>query len=66
MVQEVGVSRYKLYYVDWISNKAFQYSTEIYIQYPMINHNGQEFKKKNAYMCIIELLCHTADINTTP
>ena len=35
---EVGVSRCKLLYMEWINNKVLLYSTENYIQYPMINH----------------------------
>ena len=45
MEWEVGVSRCKLLYTEWI-NKVLLYSTENYIQYPMINHNGKEYKKK--------------------
>ena len=41
------------------------YSTEKYIQYPVINHNGKEYKKKNVYMCITESLCCTAEMGTT-
>ena len=43
---EFGVSRCKLVYIGWINNKALLYSTENYIQYPMINHNGKEYFKK--------------------
>ena len=32
----------KLLYIDWINNKFLLYSTENYIQYPMINHNRKE------------------------
>ena len=39
---EVGVSRCKLLYMEWINNKVLLYSTEDYIQYPMMNHNGKE------------------------
>ena len=35
MEWEVGVSRYKLLYIEWIS-KVLLYSTGNYIQYPMI------------------------------
>ena len=49
---EVGISRCKLLYREWINNKVLLYSTENYIQYPMINHNGKEYKKKNVYICI--------------
>ena len=49
---EVGVSRCKLLYVEWINNKVWLYSTENCIQYPKINRNGKEsfffsFFKKN-------------------
>ena len=42
MEWEVGVSRCKLFYMEWI-NKVLLYSTENYIQYPMINRNGKEY-----------------------
>ena len=47
------------------------YSTGNYIQYPMINHNGKEYKKEciyiyiYIYICITESLFYTAEINTT-
>ena len=50
MEWEVGVSRCKLLYIEWINNKVLLYSTDNYIQYPMINHNGKEYQKKNIYM----------------
>ena len=40
---EVGVSRCKLIYTEWINNKVLLYSTENCIQYPMINRNGKEY-----------------------
>ena len=43
---EVGVRRCKLLYIEWTNNKVLLYSTENYIQYPMRNHNGKEFFKK--------------------
>ena len=33
---EVGLSRCKLLYREWINNKVLLYSTGNYIQYPMI------------------------------
>ena len=42
MEWEVGVSRCKLLYKEWINNKVLLDSTENYIQYPMISHNGKE------------------------
>ena len=53
MEWEVGVSRCKLLYIGWINNKVLLYSTKKYIQYPMINHNGKEyFKKEYIYIYI--------------
>ena len=67
MEWEVGVSRCKLLHIEWINNKVLPYSTESYIQYPMINHDGKEYslKKKKVYICITESLCCTAVINIT-
>ena len=33
-------------YIGWINNKVLLYSTENYIQFPGINHNGKEYKKR--------------------
>ena len=46
---EFMVSRFKLLYMEWINNKVLLYSTENYIQYPMLNHNGKDYFKK---MCV--------------
>ena len=62
---EVGASRCKLLYIEWINNKVLLYTTENYIQYPMVNHNGKDIKKECIYICINESLCCTAVINTT-
>ena len=40
---EAGVSRCKLLYMEWINDKVLLYSTENYIQYPMMNQNGKEY-----------------------
>ena len=53
MEWEVGVSRCKLLYTEWI-NKVLLYSTENYIQNPMINHNGKEYFKKE---CVCVCVC---------
>ena len=50
MDQELGVSKCKLLYVEQINTQTLLYSTENYIQYPMISHNGKEYLKKN--MCV--------------
>ena len=51
---EFGVSICKLLYIEWVNNKVLVYSTENYIQYPAINLNGKEYKKRNVYICITE------------
>ena len=63
---EFGISRCKLVYIEWINNRVLLYSTENYIQCPVINHNGKEYEKEYIrYICITELLCCTVEINTT-
>ena len=64
MKWEVEDSRCKLLYIEWINKKVLVHSTENYIQYPMINHNGKVYFKKNVYICINESLRCTAEINT--
>ena len=49
---EWEVSGYKLFYTERINNKVLLYSTENYIQYPMINHRGKEYQKKNVYIYV--------------
>ena len=53
MEWEVGVCRCKLLYMEWI-NKVPLYSTENYIQCPMMNHNGKEYNKKNAHLSVYD------------
>ena len=52
MEWEFGVSRCQLLYIGWINSKVLLYSTENYVQYPVINHNGKEYFKKNVYIYI--------------
>ena len=49
MYQKSGVSRCKLLYIEWM-NKGLLYSTGTYIQYPVINRNGKEYKKEYIHM----------------
>ena len=48
MDQEFGISRCKWLYIGWI-NKVLLYSTEKYIQYPVINNDGKEHEKEYMY-----------------
>ena len=60
----LGLAEISSYIEKWINNNnILLYSTENYIQYLMINHNGKEHKN-NVYICITELLYCTAVMNT--
>ena len=55
-----GVSGCKLLCTEWVNNKVLLYSAENYIQYPMINHNGQEYKSNVCvyiYICVCVCVC---------
>ena len=62
---EFGVGRCKLLHLELINNKILMNSTGNSIEYPVIDHNGKEYKNKNVYMCITESLCCTAETGTT-
>ena len=56
---EFGISRCKLLCIEWINNQILLYSTENYIQYPVINHNGKEFLKlEDKIVCVQYLIKH--------
>ena len=42
---EIGVSRGMLLHIEWV-NQDLLHSTGNYIQYPMIEHSGEEYFKK--------------------
>ena len=41
---EFVIRKFKLLYTKWIKNKVLLYHTGNYIQYPVINYNGKEYK----------------------
>ena len=43
---EFGIRRYKLLYTERINNKALEFSTGNYIQYPVKNHSRKEYDKE--------------------
>ena len=45
------MSRWKLEYIEWI-NKVLLESTGNYIQYPVTNHNGEEYEKDCVNICV--------------
>ena len=47
---ELGISRCKLLYTEWINNKVLLYRTGNYIQYTVINHNEKNYEKDRIYV----------------
>jgi len=60
---EFGISRCKILYTGWMSNKILLYITGNCIQYT--DKKMEKIMKKNACMCITKSLSHTAETNTT-
>ena len=47
-----GISGCKLLCTEWIHSKVPLHSTGNYIQYPVMKHNGKEYKNEYIYMCV--------------
>ena len=63
---ELGISRCKLVYREWINHKVLLYSSGNHIQYPVINHNGKEQENIYIYIYIYTYIYKTESvINTT-
>ena len=45
----LGLADGKLLYIEWRNYQVLQYSTGKYIQYSVINHRGQKYKKECMY-----------------
>ena len=56
MEWEIWVSSYKILHIEWINNKVLLYSIGNYIQYPVINPDGEEYE--NEYIIYIYLYIH--------
>ena len=54
---ELGISRCKLVYKEWINHKVLLYSSGNHIQYPAISHNGKE--QESIYIYITESVINT-------
>ena len=59
---EFKTSRYKLLFIEWISNKVLMYSTGNSIQYPVVNHNGNKEKKKKEKKTLLILASKHGEI----
>ena len=60
---EFEISRWKLLYLEWISNEVLLYNTGNCIQSLVIEHDRREYEKKNIYICMTESLCCTTEID---
>ena len=61
---ELGISRCKLLYIEWINSKILLYSTGNYLQSPETNYNGKEYTRGRIYY-ITESHCYPSEIGTT-
>ena len=43
----VQISRCKVLYIEWVSNKVLLCSTGNYIQYPVLSHNEKQYEKEH-------------------
>ena len=63
---EFGISRRKLLSIGWIKNKVLLYSTGNYIQYPVANHTGKEYRnrkeKKSLLLLVGKPMCSMSHI----
>jgi len=50
MDREFGIGRWKLLYLEWISNEVLLYSTGDYIQSLVVEYDRRKYEKKNVYM----------------
>ena len=48
---ESRVIRCKLLHIEWINNKGLRDSMGGHIQYPVVSHNGKEYKKERVCVC---------------
>ena len=60
---EFVVSRSKLLHLEWINNKVLMYSTENYIQYTVLNHNGKEYRKR-MYVISESVISHSVVLDS--
>ena len=54
---EIGISRCKLLYIEWINNKVLVYSTGNYIQYYVITYQGKESQKVYIHKSVCVCMC---------
>ena len=63
--REFGVGRCKLLHLEWINNKVLMYGTGSYVQYPGINHNGKDYKRRIIYVYNWVTLLYIRDWHNT-
>ena len=52
MDREFGVSKCKLFHLEWISDEILLYSIENYIWSLGIEHDGRQYEKKCVYIYV--------------
>ena len=52
--REFGVSRCKLFHLEWLSNEVLRHSTGTSIQSLGIEHDGRQHEKKNVCVCVCD------------
>ena len=52
MDRKFGISGCKLLCIEWTNSKGLLHSTGNYIQYPVMKHNGKEYKDEYIYVCV--------------
>ena len=62
---EFGVRKCPVLHLEWISSEILLYSTGNYIQSLVMEHDGRQHEKKNAYICINGSLCCVVEIDRT-
>ena len=62
---EFGVSRCKLFHLEWISSEVLLYSAGNHIQSLGRDHDGREYQKGSVHICVTGLPCCTAEIGKT-
>ena len=48
---EFEVGRCKQLHLEWINKKVLMFSTGSYMEYPVTNHNGKEYRKECIHTC---------------
>ena len=65
MDREFGLSRCKLWHLEWICNGVLLNSTGNSIQSLGLDQDGRQYEKRNVYLRMTGSLCYIAEMVTT-